>query len=265
MTPDWQAKAEAFTSAAWDVVAMVDRAAATSDLASKDALRLAHTTRRVVEAVEGLVSRLQQRDADQDFIGILRSLVETLKAADHRAAGLVSRVSTSARGAGPISVDGASARTTGRAPQRPWFRGRVGDFPGKLSLVGEGAYDLDVVVESFDQDALDALFGPRIDARTEHGAFCVGELLPESHSLYDPNAVGVYVSGLKVGHLSRDDAQHFRQAAAAAGIVGQSVDVHVLVTQGWRRQGEGEGPYRVRIDASVPFAFGARLRGAQIA
>jgi hypothetical protein len=266
MTLEWQAKAEAFTIAASDVVAMVDKAAANPDLAHKDAVRLKHSTKRIVEAVEGLISRLQQNGADQDFIRTLQSPLRALRSADARAATLVIQASDPPDRATHINGRATTeASANVRLPRRPWFPGRLGDFPDKLSLVGDGVYSLDVVVESFDHDALDALFGPKIDAGAGKETFCIGELLPESHSLYDPITVGVYVSGLKVGHLSRDDARRFREAAADAGIAGQSVDADVLVTQGWRPQGGGEGPYRVRIDARVPFAFGARSRGARTA
>ena len=265
MATDWQAKAEAFTGAVRDVEAMVAAAEARPDLTHADALRLSHSTGRIVEAVDGLLSRLQPNGADPSFLRTLDALLEPLRSADARATRLVTQASGPLDGAARESVGDPEPSPPVRAPRRPWFPGRLGDFPGKLSVVGDGAYSLDVVVEPFDRDALDALFGPSTDAGAGQETFCSGELLPEDRNLYDANAIALYVSGLKVGHLSRDHARLFREAAAQARIAGQSVDVDVLVTKGWRRKRGDESPWRVRIDASAPFAFGPRQRDTRTA
>ncbi|EYD78074.1 hypothetical protein Rumeso_00336 [Rubellimicrobium mesophilum DSM 19309] len=266
MTPDWQAKAEAFTAAVGDVEAMVATAEATTDLAHEDAIRLKRSTEGIVEAVDGLISRLKQNGADPNFTWTLASLLRTLRSADRRAAKLVRQASDTINGVAGAQVEAAPAPAKARAPRRPWFPGRLGDFPGKPRLAGDGAYGLEVVVEAFSQDVLDALFGPRTNEMGGGDTFCVGELLPEDRDIYSAGAVAVYVSSLKVGSLSRDDARHFREAAARAGIAGQSVDVDLLVTKGWRRRDGEEGPYRVSLDARLPFEFGSRSdRGAQTA
>lgn len=56
----------------------------------------------------------------------------------------------------------------------------------------------------------------------EHGKVLrtVAVLVPEPKNEYDPNAVAVYVSGLKVGYLSRADAVFYR------GRIDQAVDAH---------------------------------------
>lgn len=44
---------------------------------------------------------------------------------------------------------------------------------------------------------------------------CRAELRPEPDNAYDKRAVGVYVDGRKVGHLSREDARRHQSALLA--------------------------------------------------
>lgn len=44
---------------------------------------------------------------------------------------------------------------------------------------------------------------------------CQAELRPEPDNAYDKRAVGVYVDGRKVGHLSREDARRHQSALLA--------------------------------------------------
>lgn len=74
-----------------------------------------------------------------------------------------------------------------------------------------GAIDLEVVGESHHQPELRRLAGVRRGrVRVPQHAI----LVPESGNPYDENAVGVWISGLLIGRLSRDDA-----AALKPGIV----------------------------------------------
>ncbi|GAB2776306.1 hypothetical protein GCM10027039_41950 [Terrabacter koreensis] len=74
-----------------------------------------------------------------------------------------------------------------------------------------GAIDLDVVGESHHQRELRALAGvPRGRVRVPQHAI----LVPESGNPHDENAIGVWISGLLIGRLSRRDASTLR-----AGIV----------------------------------------------
>lgn len=78
----------------------------------------------------------------------------------------------------------------------------------------EGDEDLEVVGESFYQDNLWHL------ARAQPGKNRVCEdiyavLVAEDDNPYDPAAVAVWISGLKVGHLSRDNAQRYRPGLLA--------------------------------------------------
>ncbi len=86
--------------------------------------------------------------------------------------------------------------------------GGQGPFAGLTQVEAElieGKVDLDVVGESFYQEALWAVIGGVTKERVRTPI--VAMLIPEPDNQYDPNAIAVYISGLKVGHLGRDDAQ----------------------------------------------------------
>jgi len=78
----------------------------------------------------------------------------------------------------------------------------------------DGLHDLEVVGESFYQDALWQVVGGRRTERVRVEARAA-VLLAESDNPYDPNAISVWINGLKVGHLSRDDAAVYRPGLLA--------------------------------------------------
>ncbi len=97
-----------------------------------------------------------------------------------------------------------------RWDQRPsWM------YPAMQVHLCEGQVDLEVVGEASYQDNLwQAVRGRRGIAdrmRVEVHAVLVGE----ADNPYDPNAVSVWVRGLKVGYLSRDDARRYRPGLLA--------------------------------------------------
>lgn len=77
----------------------------------------------------------------------------------------------------------------------------------------EGTSTLQVVGESFYQDALWRLAEARLGDEVRRDIYAV--LLPEPDNEYDPNAVVVLINGLKVGHLSRDDASKYQPGLVA--------------------------------------------------
>lgn len=82
-----------------------------------------------------------------------------------------------------------------------------GPFAGLAEVQAElleGNVDLDVVGESFYQEALWAVVGGVTRERVRQDVIAM--LIPEPVNQYDENAIAVYISGLKVGHLGRDDA-----------------------------------------------------------
>jgi hypothetical protein len=79
----------------------------------------------------------------------------------------------------------------------------------------EGREDLEVVGEASYQDNLWRIVGGHNypDDRVRVDVYAV--LAAESDNPYDPNAVSVWVKGLKVGYLSRDDARRYRPGLLA--------------------------------------------------
>lgn len=65
---------------------------------------------------------------------------------------------------------------------------------------------LEVVGESFHREAFKQILGMNAADGVRLAVTC--ELIPEPSNQYDPNAVGVWVSGRQLGHLSKEDA-HF--------------------------------------------------------
>jgi hypothetical protein len=103
----------------------------------------------------------------------------------------------------------------------------------RVSLV-DGREDLEVVGESFYQNNLWTLVGGWRGSRIRYETVAV--LVAEHDNQYDAKAVSVWISGHKVGHLSREDAAALRlglialqqkhgQAIALAGhIIGGGAD-----------------------------------------
>ena len=78
----------------------------------------------------------------------------------------------------------------------------------------EGSENLEVVGESFYQDALWDIVGARpSESRIRHPISAV--LVAEHDNEYDANAISVWVAGRKVGHLSREGAARYRPGLLA--------------------------------------------------
>jgi hypothetical protein len=79
----------------------------------------------------------------------------------------------------------------------------------------EGREDLEVVGEASYQDNLWRIVGGRHspDGRVREEAYAV--LAAEPDNPYDANAVAVWIQGLKVGYLSREDARRYRPGLLA--------------------------------------------------
>lgn len=74
----------------------------------------------------------------------------------------------------------------------------------------EGQVDLNVVGESNYQDNLRRAAGGEGDPHSRVRVDVVAVLAAETDNPYDPNAVSIWVNGLKVGYLSRADAERYR-------------------------------------------------------
>lgn len=89
--------------------------------------------------------------------------------------------------------------------ERPaWMR------DGLQIYVSEGSADLEVVGESHRQENLWQLAGGRSNPQERVRVPVLAVLVPETSNPYDSNAVSVWVNGLQVGYLSREDARRYR-------------------------------------------------------
>jgi hypothetical protein len=118
-------------------------------------------------------------------------------------------------------------------------------------VVGDGQFAFPIVRESHYQDELTALAG----GRSAQGArqFCAALLQPEPDNPYDPSAVSVKVRGHTVGYLGRDAAPILLAALEEAGFA--SAACEAVIVGGWRRPGEADGHFGVKLNAELPFAL----------
>jgi hypothetical protein len=118
--------------------------------------------------------------------------------------------------------------------------------PDLESLVLPGGEVVHVVGESHYQAALDAIGGGKCEEG--HQLMCQAELRPEPHNEYDKRAVGVYVDGRKVGHLSRADAKARQPKLLVLRSQGKRPMCGALISGGWFRRPGDEGHYGIRLD-----------------
>ena len=102
-------------------------------------------------------------------------------------------------------------RHSGHSPeQRPgWTR------DGMEVQLYEGREDLEIVGEASYQDSLWRVVGDRSSPNDRVRMEVYAVLVAETDNPYDANAVSVWVQGLKVGYLSRDDARRYRPGLLA--------------------------------------------------
>jgi hypothetical protein len=114
-----------------------------------------------------------------------------------------------------------------------------------VSLPGNGKYELEVVGESFYQDNLRAIAGPKSRDGKQHR--CMAELVFESDNPADPNSIAVLIVGNKVGHLSRAQAVIYRAQFAKLGLTGKPALVAAMIVGGFINE-RNEGHFGVRLD-----------------
>jgi len=119
----------------------------------------------------------------------------------------------------------------------------------------DGRVDLEVVGESHYQDNLWRLVGGRGSPNDRVRVDVYALLVAESNNQYDANAVSVWVNGLKVGHLSRENAQRYRPGLLALERkYGKPIALPgVIVGGGMREDGPGRLGVFLRHD---PVDFG---------
>jgi hypothetical protein len=133
---------------------------------------------------------------------------------------------------------------TSRMEERPdWMR------DGAKAALLDGDRDLEVVGESFYQDNLWRLAAARRGepVRVEITAI----LVAEDDNPYDSNAIAVWIDGLKVGHLSRENACAYRSGLLALQRAHRMpiALTGVIVGGGLREDGPGRLGVFLRHDA----------------
>jgi hypothetical protein len=116
-------------------------------------------------------------------------------------------------------------------------------------VVGDGQFEFPIVGESHYQRELEKMTGPR----TEEGCRqkCAALLLPEPNNPYDRHAVAVLIHGIRVGYLSRDVCAEFLDALSRADYSRAACEA--VIVGGWRRRGQEDGFYGVRLNACLLF------------
>lgn len=114
-----------------------------------------------------------------------------------------------------------------------------GPFGGATEVRAQpytGTEDLDVVGESFYQGELWTLVGGVTQERVRQEIYAL--LLPDPENQHDPNAIAVYINGLLVGHLGRDDAAQMTPGLKAlmAKHPGEYIAVEGVIAGGGMRE-----------------------------
>lgn len=123
----------------------------------------------------------------------------------------------------------------------------VADAPGDL-------VEIEAVGESYHQDALERIAGPK---EADGKEVRVGVTLRrEPENEYDANAVRVEVMGQLVGHVAREMAEQLSPALAP---VGGAIETQGIIVGGWRdRDSEGSYGIRVWLDSAVAVRLGVQ-------
>jgi hypothetical protein len=111
----------------------------------------------------------------------------------------------------PVATGVTRFRAVYQQGRPAWMR--EGTLEAAL-LVGDE--DLEVVGESHRQDSLWRVVGGRHRAEVHVRMDVYAMLLAEDGNPYDPNAVSVWIDGLMVGYLPRDQARRLRPGLLAA-------------------------------------------------
>ena len=94
---------------------------------------------------------------------------------------------------------------------------------------GNGIFRVSAVGESFYQNQIESLAQNGIQPAL---VFCTAHLVPETNNIHDPMAVALHVNGLKVAHLSREDAKTFRNTLQDCGRAGQITSCNAVISSG---------------------------------
>lgn len=120
------------------------------------------------------------------------------------------------------------------------------DYLLEDEIIGDGTFAHAVVGESYYQDNLERICGPR-KPEGEH-RFIEATLIMDDENPHDNQAVVVKIHGLTVGHLRRDAARTYRMALRRLGYR-RKVIMHcqACIRGGWQRD-DNIGHYGVWLD-----------------
>lgn len=134
-------------------------------------------------------------------------------------------------------------------PDRPDST-RIGEHPAWMTKgmeveLCEGQVDLEVVGESNYQEDLWRAVGRRGEPQDRVRVDVIAVLVAETNNPYDSNAVSVWVDGLKVGYLSRANAERYRSGLIALeSRHGKPIALAGVVAGGGMRE---DGPGRLGV------------------
>ena len=125
--------------------------------------------------------------------------------------------------------------------------GRKKKEPEQLvEIDGAGDFEMDIVGESYYQDALNKITGGK--TKGGHRMEVHAILLHNDENPHDNKAIAVTIEGELVGHLDRFLARYFRKRMIEAGFEGHPAVCKALIVGGWDRGGGDEGHYGVKLD-----------------
>jgi hypothetical protein len=159
---------------------------------------------------------------------------------------------------------GVFRRLLGRRPIRPSHAESAtaqvtldaGSSPALEVVLYGGSHDLEVVGESHYQDALWRIVGGRTTDRVRQEVQAV--LVAESDNPYDANAISVWISGMTVGYLSREDAAQYRPGLLALQAKEEHSIALVAVIVGGGMRADGPGRLGVWLSCD-PRDFGVAI------
>jgi len=137
-------------------------------------------------------------------------------------------------------------------------------MPEQPYIQGNGEFGLEVVGESFYREEIAAIAQNRADERA--WVYCTATLVPEDTNPHDTEAVGVFIAGSKVGHLSREHARIYRGLTWARNPSSSPALADAVITNGMHIGGKAYS-YTVELDlpsspalASVPIKYPSPIR-----
>lgn len=101
--------------------------------------------------------------------------------------------------------------------------------------------ELDLVGESYRQDALERLCGGRTEDSAQFR--CTASLIAEPDNPHDPLAVKVVVDGHHVGYLKRGTTRAWHQRALREG----PINCEAMIVGGWDRGSDDRGHFGIRV------------------